>query len=79
MVDICNGTMSLKRAKATISMRPVGRQTELSFTMEFTPKMGLLGQILVPLMKPQFRKLLTKLVDGNKAYAETDRMVARAA
>ena len=47
--------------------------------MEFTPKMGLLGQILVPLMKPQFRKLLTKLVDGNKAYAETDRMVARAA
>jgi uncharacterized protein YndB with AHSA1/START domain len=79
VVDIYNGTLPLKRAKATIALRPVGGQTELSFTMEFIPKMGVLGKMMVPLMKPQFRKLLTKLVEANKSFAETGQMVHRAA
>ena len=79
-LDIYNGTLPLKRAKAIIELRPLSvNETELRFTMEFTPKMGLLGRLMVPLMKPQFRKLLGKLVDGNKAYAERGEEVARAA
>jgi hypothetical protein len=44
--------------------------TEVIFTMTFVPKMGLLGRVLIPLMKIQFRKDISKLVDGNKMYVE---------
>ena len=54
-------------------------QTELTFTMQFTPKMGLLGRMMVPLMKAQFSKALGRLVDGNKAYVERGTTVAHAA
>ena len=79
-VDIYNGTMPLKSARAEVAMRPVGaNRTELSFTMTFVPKFGLLGRMMVPLMKPQFRKLLTQLVEGNRAYVEDGVVIARAA
>lgn len=79
-VDIYNGTMPLKSAQAEIAMRPVGtNRTELTFTMRFVPKFGLLGRMMVPMMKPQFRKLLTKLVDGNSAFVESGVVIARAA
>jgi hypothetical protein len=44
--------------------------TEAIFTMTFVPKMGLLGRVLIPLMKTQFRKDISKLFDGNKMYVE---------
>ena len=79
-VDIFNGSLPLKRAKATIEMTPQAvRRTELTFTMEFTPGMGLLGQLMVPMMKPQFRRMLSGLVDANKAYVERGEEVRRAA
>ena len=79
-VDIFDGTMPLKRALALIQMRKVGPNvTEVEFEMEFEPKMGLLGKLMVPLMKPQFRKLLGKLLDGNKAFVEHGTIITRAA
>ena len=79
-VDIYHGTVPLKKAKATIEMRPIGRgQTELAFHMDFTPGMGLLGRLMAPMMKAQFRKALGKLVDANKAYVEDGIVIARAA
>ena len=38
---------------------------------EFTPKMGLLGRMLLPVMKKQFAKGLNGLLDGNAADVET--------
>ena len=79
-LDIYDGTLPLKRTQAIIEMRPLGpSRTELSFTMDFTPKFGILGRLMVPMMKPQFRKLLGRLVDGNKAYVESGVEIARAA
>lgn len=79
-IDVYNGTMPLKRAIATADMKPLGaNRTELTFTMEFTPKFGLIGRLMIPLMKPQFRKLLGKLMDGNKAFVEDGVVIARAA
>ncbi len=79
-VDIYNGTMPLKRAVATIELIPLAaNRTEVNFTMEFTPKFGILGKVMIPLMKPQFKKLLNKLIDGNKAYLEDGVVIARAA
>lgn len=79
-VDIYNGSIPLKTAKAEISMKSIGSdRTELTFTMHFVPKMGLLGKMMVPMMKPQFRKALTKLIDGNRAYVESGVEIIRQA
>ena len=51
-------------------------RTRVDFTMAFTPKMGLLGRMMIPMMKPQFARLLGKLMDGNKAYVERGETVA---
>ena len=65
---------------ATIEMRPLGRgHTELTFHMEFTPGMRLLGLVMAPMIKAQFRKALGKLLDANKAYVEDGVVIARAA
>ena len=79
-VDIFHGTVPLKRATATIDMKPHGAaRTSLTFTLEFEPKMGLLGRMMLPLMRRQFRRGLSDLVDANKAYVETGATVAQAA
>ncbi|MGR3711764.1 MAG: SRPBCC family protein [Shimia sp.] len=79
-VEIFDGTFPLKENFATIDMRQTGpNRTELNFKMEFVPKYGLLGRLMVPMMKPQFRKLLGKLIDANKAYVERGEVVGRAA
>lgn len=79
-VDIYAGTMPLKRATALIQIRALGpHQTEVNFEMEFVPKMGLLGRLMVPLMKPQFTKMLNSLLAGNKAFVENGTIIARAA
>lgn len=79
-VEIYNGTFPLNDNFATIEMRPLGpTRTELSFKMEFVPKYGLLGRMMVPLMKPQFRKLLGRLMDANKAFVEDGVEIMRAA
>ncbi|MEX0284498.1 MAG: SRPBCC family protein [Paracoccaceae bacterium] len=80
VVDIYNGTMPLKSARAEISMRDLGQnRTELQFAMHFVPKFGLLGRMMVPMMKGQFRKLLGKMIDANRAYIEDGVVIARAA
>lgn len=79
-VDIYNGTVPLKRAKAVIEMEPIAlNRTRLKFTMEFQPSMGLLGYLMTPLIRRQFRTALGKLVDANKAYVERGETVSHAA
>ncbi|MGH1416162.1 MAG: SRPBCC family protein [Pelagimonas sp.] len=76
VVDIYDGSLPLKQAQAEVSLRAVSQtETEISFTMRFTPKMGLLGRLMVPLMKPQFRKSIVSLMDGNQAYVERGELV----
>lgn len=70
-VDVFNGTLPLKSAKAEIEMRAMQpNQTELTFTMHFVPKMGLIGRLMLPLLRPQLVKMLGLLVEGNRAYVE---------
>lgn len=66
---IFKGSMPLKTAAATIEFRKNGaKETEIDFTMEFSPKFGLLGQLMVPLMKPQFKKMIDGMLDGNDRF-----------
>lgn len=70
VVDIFNGTMPLKRAVATISLKPLGSKTQVDMQMEFTPKFGVFGQLMVPMMKPQFRKMIGALLSQNAKHVE---------
>jgi hypothetical protein len=71
VIDIYEGTMPLKKAEATVVFRALApNRTEVVMTMDFVPKMGLLGLLMVPMMKPTFRKMLRGLLRGNADYLE---------
>lgn len=71
VVDIYDGTVPFKSAQAVIEMTPLDAdRTELTFTFRFTPKMGIIGKLMIPMIKSQFGPALGKLVDANKAYIE---------
>lgn len=71
VIDIYEGTMPLKRTLATVEVRAMGpARTEVSMTMDFAPKFGLLGLAMVPVMKPTFRRMLRGLLDGNAVHVE---------
>lgn len=71
-IDIFDGTMPLKQAEATFQFSPTTDQTtKVTMTMDFQPKYGLIGKMMVPMMKPQFRKMLDALLKGNAEYVES--------
>ncbi|PZD75385.1 hypothetical protein C1752_00004 [Acaryochloris thomasi RCC1774] len=68
-INIYEGTMPLKSAIATLRFRRVtANRTEVSMAMDFEPKMGLLGKLMLPMMKPKFRGMLNSLLEGNDAF-----------
>ena len=79
VIDIYDGTMPLKRALATFNFKTRGQKTDVTMSMDFTPRFGLLGKLMVPLMKPQFRKMMASLLKGNADYVETGKEVRAAA
>lgn len=79
-IDIYEGTMPLKSAKADFTFRQEGaEQVTVTMTMHFVPKFGLLGALMVPMMKPKFRSMLQAMLDGNAAYVEYGQRVTQAA
>lgn len=76
VVDIFEGSIPVKDASGTIDFNKIGpNKTEVTMTLEFTPKMGLIGKIMQPVMKKQFTSMVGKLLAGNAVFAET-RLVA---
>lgn len=76
VVDIYNGTVPLKQAEADFHVKAVGpSRTEVTMVIRFVPKFGLLGRLMTPLMKGQFRKSMAALLEGNRAYVEDGRRV----
>ncbi len=79
-IDIYDSSMPIKSMHATIDFEKISaHRTRVRFTSEFEPKMGLLGKLMTPLMKRQFRPMLQALLDGNAAYVERGQVVAQAA
>ena len=71
VVDIYDGTVPLKSAHAAIELFEEGpERTRVSFTFRFEPKLGVIGKLMIPMIKSQFAPALKKLVDANKAYVE---------
>lgn len=71
VIDIYEGTMPLDSAIATLDFGRTGDgQTRVVMTMRFKPKFGLLGALMVPMMKAQFSKMLQRLLDTNASHVE---------
>lgn len=78
VVDIYEGTVPIKSAKGTFTFEVVTpERTKVTMRMDFTPKFGLLGKLMIPMMKPQFRKNVRDMLAGNAAYVERGEVVAR--
>lgn len=79
-IDVYDGSLPLKSARASFDFREKGAgRTEVSMTMDFVPKFGIIGALMIPMMKPQFRKMLKSMLDGNAAYVERGQAVPQAA
>ncbi len=71
VIDIYEGTMPLSEAIATFDFSQHGKdQTEVAMTMKFTPKGGVFGKALIPILKAKFRGMLQALLDANADYVE---------
>ncbi|MEM7056052.1 MAG: SRPBCC family protein [Pseudomonadota bacterium] len=80
VIDIYEGTMPLKSAVAILSFRSTGSdQTVVTMEMDFKPKFGPIGALMVPMMKPKFRQMLQALLDANAAYVENGKTAGLAA
>lgn len=80
VIDIYEGTMPLRSAVAAFSFRSTGQnETLVTMEMTFKPKFGLLGALMVPMMKMKFRQMLQALLDANAAYVEDGKTVGLAA
>lgn len=63
-------------AIATLKFKQIGgNQTEVTMIMEFEPKMGILGKLMVPMMKSKFKGMLNALLAGNEAFVTQGKMV----
>lgn len=71
IVEIYEASVPIKYAKVTFDFMPTSNsQTQIVVNFEFTPKMGILGRLMSPLMAAQLRKGLTALLSSNRAYME---------
>ena len=70
-IDIYEGTLPMKDLRAVFTFDALGpARTRVTMTMHFTPGMGFVGRLALPLMKAQMARLLGGLLTGNKAYVE---------
>ncbi len=80
VVDIYESSMPLKSSVATLTVKPLGpARSQLTFSMEFEPAMGVIGKLMAPMMKPMFAARIKKLVKASAARVEGgDRRAAMA-
>ena len=77
VIDAYAGTMPLKKAIASFEFMPVGaRETEIVFHMDFEPKMGLLGKLMIPMMKMKFKNMMGNVLKASAGYAEKQAIVS---
>ena len=76
VIDIYESSMPIKSNLVTFHFRSIGiNKTRLTMTSEFEPKMGILGKMMVPLMKMKFKPMLQAMLDGNADYVESGAVV----
>ena len=78
-IEMYDGTLPMKTVVATASFgAPDAERTRVVLAMDFEPKYGLLGKLMVPVIKRQFRQMFTELLEANErnALEQRDRRAA---
>lgn len=68
---VYDGTMPLEKAEATFYFETAGKKdTKVTLRMEFMPKFGVFGLLMIPMIKMMFKKRLGLLLDTNAKFVE---------
>lgn len=79
-IDAYDGSMPLRKLVAAFQFREITPEmTSVQMQVSFEPKFGLVGKLMAPMMKRQFRKMLQRLLDCNAAHVERGEVVPAAA
>ncbi len=70
-VEIYGTNAPIKDAQADFKFESLSdTETRVTMIMTFTPKFGIIGKMMAPVMKWQFKKGLTGVLAGNAEYVE---------
>ncbi|MCP5087498.1 MAG: SRPBCC family protein [Rhodobacteraceae bacterium] len=70
-IDIFEATMPIKNASAVFDFTALGSdRSKVRMTMNFTPGMGIIGKLMLPVMKPQMAKTMEGMLAANKKLVE---------
>jgi len=71
VVDIYETSMPMKSARATVTVDPIqSDRCRVTMSMDFEPGMGILGKLMLPMMKPKFTGMLSSLLKENARHVE---------
>jgi len=71
VIDIFDGSMPMKSGTAAFDLKSLGsNHTKVTMTMDFVPKFGVAGKVMMSAMKPKFRSLLQSMLKGNADYVQ---------
>lgn len=78
-IELSEMPMPMKRAVAEFALVQRGeRDTDVSITMFFTPKYGLLGALMgAVMMKPMMRKIFAQVLQGLEHHARTGELIGK--
>ncbi len=78
-VELSEMSMPMKRAVVEFIVAPQGEQlSDVTITMNFTPKFGILGALMgAMMMKPMMRKILTQVLQGLEHHGRTGEIIRR--
>jgi len=77
-VDIYEGTMPLRSARATLGVKPLGNGTSEAFMrLEYTPKFGPLGVVMnAVMMRSMMKKNMAAVLEGLASHLQGHAMAA---
>ncbi len=70
-IDIYEGTLPIRDVRAVLDFAALApARTRVTMSMRFTPRMGLPGLLLLPLMKPVMKRTMRRLLAANRDHVE---------
>jgi uncharacterized protein YndB with AHSA1/START domain len=71
VIDIYDGSMPLESGTGAFDLVAMdSNHTKVTMTMDFVPKFGVAGKMMMGAMKPKFRQQLRAMLKGNADYVE---------
>ncbi|MEP3295300.1 MAG: SRPBCC family protein [Pseudoruegeria sp.] len=79
-VEVFEHNLPVKKMVALVEFKAISvRKTEVCMTLTFTPRMGVLGRIMGPIMSKMMKRPISELLKGNAEFVESGKMLNVAA